>query len=46
MIFGLKGSEAFGLGDLAGLDLHRQGPSLVFAKTLELGSVCIFFHLC
>ena len=35
MIFGLKGSETFGLGDLAGLDLHRQGPSLVFAKKLH-----------
>ena len=35
MIFGLKGSETFGLGDLAGFDLHRQGPSLVFAKELH-----------
>ena len=35
MIFGLKGSETFGLGDLAGFDLHRQGPSLVFAKKLH-----------
>lgn len=35
LILGLKGGEAFGLGDLARFDLRRNGPALVFAMKLH-----------